>query len=67
MTNKFWVSRVCPECGEEISLDFVDLRKNCDLEGNLTIRCPICKMGKIKYSVSPPLTQREIMAKAILG
>lgn len=65
MGKENWVSRICPECGEEISLDASDLRKNCDLEGILTIRCPKCGKGKIKYNVTPPLTQREVTVKAL--
>lgn len=51
MASTEWFSRVCQKCGEEISLLGSDLRKNCDDEGNLTIRCPICKQGLVKFTV----------------
>ena len=65
MGKESWVSRICPSCGVEISLGASNLRKVCDLDGDLTIRCPKCGNGKIKYTVTPPLSPKEIMAKAL--
>jgi predicted RNA-binding Zn-ribbon protein involved in translation (DUF1610 family) len=60
-----WVERVCPQCGTEISLLSTKLRKVCDIDGSLTIKCPKCGAGKIKYSVTPPLTKQEVTVKAL--
>lgn len=65
MGKGYWVSRICPECGEEISLWSSNIREACNLDGELTIKCPKCGKGKIKYSVTPPLTKGEITAKAL--
>lgn len=62
----FWQSRICPKCGEEISLDSEQLRGNCDLEGQLMIRCPVCHEGKLLFRVQPPLTEAEITRKALV-
>ena len=65
MEEKIWISRICPECGEEISLTASGIRKNSDLEGKLSIRCPKCGKGKIDYHTTPPLTRREITLNAL--
>lgn len=60
-----WINRICPNCGEKIELLERDLRKNCDLDGNIKIRCPLCFDGIISFSLVTPLTQAEITAKVI--
>jgi len=60
-----WMERICPECGQEISLHRNDVRQHCDLDGKLIIRCPACNKGKITYQVEPPLTKEEIIKKAL--
>lgn len=60
-----WMERICPECGQEISLHWNDVRQNCDLEGKLVIRCPVCNKGKITYQAEPPLTKEEVTKRAL--
>lgn len=63
MVEEFWMERVCRKCGKEISLRYSDVRDNCDLEGNLKIRCPSCNEGEITYHID--LTKAEVTMKAL--
>ncbi len=46
-----WVESHCDNCGEKVEFEPTDLRQNCDINGDLVVRCPSCKIGKVKVHV----------------
>lgn len=58
-----WLSERCPDCKQIIELYLSDFKKNCDHNGDMTIRCPACKIGKVKFHTE--LTQVEMYQKIL--